>query len=135
MARVLVLDDDEDFRSYLVTLLKRAGHEAIGLPDGSHLKNALESGVVDVIVTDLYMPNVDGIETAEFVTRHAPTIPLIGISGSAIGARDPCVEAMKLFGARAVLAKPLDPAAFLSELQNALSSVEAVRKDGDTTSS
>jgi len=118
--KILVIDDDKDFRHYLVTLLERAGYEVLTLQDGGRAKFTLTAERVDAVVTDLYMPNADGIEIVNLVRQSALAVPVIGISGSGLGTRDPCVEAMKVLGAKAVLMKPLDVAAFLSAVGDAI---------------
>ena len=122
MPRVLVIDDDQHFRHYLVALLERAGYEVLSLQDGQRASAVLETSTIDAIVTDLYMPNADGIEIVGMVRQRAPSVPVIGVSGGPLRARDPCIAAMKLLGAKTVLAKPLDAAAFLAVLREALAS-------------
>ena len=120
MPRVLVIDDDRDFRHYLVALLERAGYEVLSLQDSGRAKVMLAAECVDAVVTDLYMPNADGIEIVGMVRESAPRVPVIGISGSGLGGRDPCIEAMKVLGAKAVLTKPINVGAFLAELRGAI---------------
>ena len=57
MARVLVVDDDQDHRLALVTMLTRAGHEAFEAEDGNKALEVYGEGVIDVVVTDLQMPS------------------------------------------------------------------------------
>lgn len=120
MPRVLAIDDDEDFRHYLVALLERAGYGVLSLQDSGRARGKLAVECVDAVVTDLYMPNADGIEIVGLVREAAPKVPVIGISGSGLLARDPCIEAMKALGAKAVMTKPLNVDAFLTVLRDAI---------------
>ena len=121
MPKVLVIDDDEHFRCYLATLLQRAGYEGSILRHGSQAHALLVAEAIDAIVTDLYMPDMDGIEILAAVKRQAPGVPVIGISAGGITASDPCVDAMKKLGAATVLTKPFDAAALLGAVRDALS--------------
>jgi len=120
MPKILVIDDDELFRLYLTTLLKRGGYEVHVLADGTNAEDIIEAGHFDAIITDLYMPHVDGIEVVRSVKHSNPNLPVIGISGGPMGFRDPCSKAMSLLGADVVLTKPLDSAAFLTILRSAI---------------
>ena len=120
MQRVLVIDDDEQFRHYLVKLLERGGYKVLSLQDGSRAQALLVGEGVDAIVTDLYMPTTDGIEIVGMMKRLAPTVPVIGVTGGGLRRDDPCLAAMMALGARVVLTKPLDPSAFLATLRDAL---------------
>lgn len=120
MPRVLVVDDSECFRAYLAELLKRAGYEVHELPDGRCVEAFISVVPFDAVVTDLFMPGADGIETVRTVKRVAPDLPVIGVTGHVPTSHDPCARAMTMFGAEAVLFKPLDAYAFLSILHQAI---------------
>jgi len=128
--RILVIDDDKDFRHYMVTLLERAGYEVLTLQDSGRAKVMLAAESVDAVVTDLYMPNADGIKIVDVVRESAPMVPVIGVSGSSRGGRDPCIEAMKALGAKAVLTKSLNVDAFLTVLRDA---IQAARQGHPTS--
>jgi len=120
MPRILVIDDDQHFRYYLVTLLERAGYQTFSLQDGLRADAFLEAEAVDAVVTDLYMPHADGIEIVGIVRRMKPDVPVIGITGGTTRMRDPCIRAMEMLGAMTVLPKPLDAEAFLAVLRDAI---------------
>jgi CheY-like chemotaxis protein len=120
MPRILVLDDDKLFRDYLTELLKRAGYDVHALSNGSDVDKLIETERFDAIITDLYMPHVDGIEIVRTVKQHSPNTPLIGITGGALGSRDPSTKAMMALGADAMLTKPIDVPAFFAILRRAL---------------
>jgi len=117
---ILVIDDDEHFRSYLEALLVRAGYTARSLSNGRELMKLLDREPVDVIVTDLYMPFTDGIEVVCAVRRSRPDLPIIGVTGGRGSLAEPCIQAMRVLGASNVIAKPLDAPAFLKMVERAL---------------
>jgi DNA-binding response OmpR family regulator len=104
MARILVIDDDPDMRAMLEQILKSAGHEVILAADGREGVEQYRTKATDLVITDLYMPNQEGLETIrEFRTRF-PEVAIIAMSG-----KDAAVTMLSIaqkFGAVAVLHKP-----------------------------
>jgi DNA-binding NtrC family response regulator len=120
MPKILVIDDDELFRQYLSTFLERAGYEVRGLANGSLVAAAMESERFDAIVSDLYMPGVDGLEIVSYVKRKQPGLLVIGITGASFGSSDSCSRAMSALGADAVLSKPLDGESLIEILRKSI---------------
>ena len=120
MPHILVIDDDDLCRDYLSTLLRRRGHQVTALPNGTGLANAVEGLAVDAVITDLYMPQVDGIETINRLKVLAPGLPVIGVTGMFVDGYDPCIRAMKIFGAIDVITKPIEEQILLNLLDRAL---------------
>jgi CheY-like chemotaxis protein len=118
MPTILVLDDDDLFRQYLAELLERAGYTVQALRNGTGVEHAMKRTEFDAVVTDLYMPQSDGLETLRQVKRLSPNLPVIGITSR--DEDDPCARAMKVMGAELVLTKPLDEPALLAALQRAI---------------
>jgi two-component system response regulator FlrC len=109
MARVLVVDDEEGVRAFLSEALARDGHEVAEADGGSSALRAIESDAFDVIVTDLKMPGLDGMELVRRVRASAPEMEVVVLT--AHGTIETAVEAMKL-GASDYLGKPIgSPAA------------------------
>jgi CheY-like chemotaxis protein len=118
MPRILVLDDDDLFRHYLTALLERAGCEVRPLHNGVGVERAMARERFDAVVTDLYMPHSDGLETLRQVKRLSPSLPVIGITSGIPD--DPCVRAMTAMGAEIVLTKPLDETVLLAALRRVM---------------
>ena len=117
MARVLVVDDEWSERLILEQYLARAGHHVHFASDGeegfrSYLKNNIE-----IVITDLYMPHVDGLELIGTVRELFPDTPIIAVSGSGAG----LLEAAGRLGAFAVLTKPVDPEELFNTIAKATS--------------
>jgi len=121
MPRILVIDNDDLFRQYLTMLLQRAGFEVRALSDGSGFLDEMSAAPFDAVVTDLFMPEVDGIEVVMTARRHFPGLPIIGVTGArSDGVDNPCIEAMIRLGAAGVLRKPFDQHELLTLLNRVL---------------
>lgn len=108
MARVLVIDDDSSVRYTLRRMLERVGHrvaEASGATEGCRLFSAAP---VDVVITDMLMPDGDGIEVIQTLRREHPDVQIIAMSGGGAGSGGHYLEWARLFGAQQILAKPLE---------------------------
>ena len=81
MARVLVIDDDHAVRTAIMTVLKHQGLEVVAVEDGQGGIEATQQQKFDVIIVDIFMPGMDGLESIRAFKRHAPTVPVIAISG------------------------------------------------------
>jgi len=80
-AKVLVVDDDQDFRTLARTLLERAGMEVIEAEDGRHCLQLTSSLALDVIIVDMVMPHQDGIATLCLLKDRFPQAKIVAISG------------------------------------------------------
>jgi DNA-binding NtrC family response regulator len=103
--RVLVVDDDRAVGTVLTGLLKQAGHDASYVSSAEDALARCASRPVDVVLTDLRMPTMDGMELLERLAERAPGVPVIMLT--AHGTVETAVEAMKK-GAADFLAKPPD---------------------------
>ncbi|MBI1209491.1 MAG: response regulator [Azospirillum sp.] len=110
MSRILLVEDDADVRATLVVSLKIAGFEVDEANDGAEAFAALAQNSYDLIVTDLWMPKVDGIDLLKYLAGRRPKISVIAISGGAPGRAplDFSVALAETYGADAVFHKPFD---------------------------
>jgi len=109
VARILLIDDDATVRYALRQLLERAGHVVDEAEDGQAGVERYAARGADVVVTDIIMPNQEGIETIIRLRRLTPSLPIIAMSGGGrSGNRDFLAMAEKL-GAAKVTAKPFRP--------------------------
>jgi len=105
---VLIIDDDAAMRDMLRQTFERAGFEVELAVDGNEGIECYRRRRADVVVTDIIMPDREGIETMLEIKRHDPTAKVIAISGGGrTGAADFLTLARKL-GAQRSFAKPLD---------------------------
>lgn len=106
MARILLADDSEDFVVVLREFLVRAGHEVITASNGIEALEAVGQSAFDLLITDIVMPEKEGLETITEMRRRAPSMKIIAISGGGrLGARD-YLAAARVLGASATLPKP-----------------------------
>ena len=83
MARILLAEDDDSLRSFLVSSLKKAGHEVDDHADGDSAWEGLSQGVYDLLLTDIVMPGMDGIELARRAAEVDPAMKIVFITGFA----------------------------------------------------
>jgi two-component system cell cycle response regulator CpdR len=83
MARILLAEDDDSLRSFLALNLGRAGHEVVAHGDGDDAWEALERSSFDLLLTDIVMPGIDGIELARRAAQLDPAMKIMFITGFA----------------------------------------------------
>jgi len=114
--RILVIDDDDGLRDSLQLLLAAEGYEAVGAEDAGAALREVERAPYDVILCDLRMPGVDGMELLPQLVRRLPSTAVIMMS--AYGTEELALEAIHL-GAYDYLAKPFQPAEALFTIRKA----------------
>ena len=106
MAKILVIDDDSRMRRLVARILERENHEVIEAVDGKKGIDQFAAHRPDIVITDLLMPEQEGIETIRELRRVAPSLRIVAMSGGG-GTNDMMFLGMaKALGADAVLAKP-----------------------------
>jgi len=105
VAHILIVDDEPNIRRVLAAMLKREGYEVTTAADGEQALGVLQRSPVDVVVTDLVMPRLGGLELLRLVGAQFPDVPVIMIT--AHGTVDTAVEAMKA-GAFDYITKPFE---------------------------
>jgi len=109
MSRILIIEDNEDVRGMLVLKLELEGFEVAAARDGVGALSLLERQPADVIVTDLFMPDKDGIETIEEVRRKYPLAKIVAMSGWQSSQGPNYLDVARELGAVRTLRKPFDP--------------------------
>lgn len=109
MATILVIDDDSAVRRALCAILRSDGHRTVEADGGRAGVAALGQGDVALVITDLMMPDQDGIETILAIREIAPTLPIIAVSGMGDETFSPLDDA-RLMGADRTIGKPFDVA-------------------------
>ena len=83
MASILLAEDDESLRVFLANALGRAGHIVTSCGNGDDALAALETRGYDLLLADIVMPGIDGIELAQRATEHLPAMKVLYITGFA----------------------------------------------------
>ena len=116
MARILIVDDEEGDRLILEAILSRAGHEIYFAENGEEALRQYQLKGVDVVITDLQMPEVHGFELITVLRDFSPPPSVIAISGT--GSFQ--LHMAEALGAKATIAKPVDPELLTDAVDRAL---------------
>jgi DNA-binding response OmpR family regulator len=113
MKRVLIIDDDERIRSLVNDTLSGYGYEVIEAADGMEGVRLFREDPTDLIITDLLMPEKEGIETIVELRRDFPKVKILVISGSL----DTHLRMAKMLGADMTLSKPFELSFLLASVR------------------
>ena len=132
MRRILVVDDDPHICLAIRAWLKRYGFKVAIADGGVSGLVALDNSTFDLMIVDIFMPNMRGFESIRVFHDHAPKVPLIAISGYAFsspeGASPDFLRMALRLGATRCLRKPFRPATLLSVIDECLSEAEPHRR-------
>jgi len=104
--RVLVVDDHADLRASLKELLELLGYEVETARDGAAALTRHRSRAVAIVITDIFMPGTEGMETISRFKREWPKVRVIAMSGGGEVAKSSYLQAALHIGADAILRKP-----------------------------
>lgn len=117
MAQILLAEDDDSMREFLARALRRAGHQVEAVADGAEAMTALDSTPFDLLLADVVMPGLDGIELARRAGQAQPGLRVMFITGFAAVALKARAQAPQ--GAR-VLSKPFHLRDLVSQVDQML---------------
>ena len=122
MATILLVEDDDGVRGVLKKTLVNAGHEVEDASNGYLAIAAYRRQAPDLVITDLVMPEKDGLETIMELRRLNPSIRIIAVSGGGrtIGLGQLYLDSARALGAARILAKPFTSAALLKAVEDVL---------------
>ena len=106
--RILIAEDDAGVRSVLARHLERAGYEVLETADGRGCLDVLRTTPVDLVIIDIYMPEVDGIAVIAQAHREFAHVRILAISGGGTVPRERTLEIAQRLGATRTLTKPFD---------------------------
>ena len=120
MARILVIDDEDRIRRLLRAALEMEGHQVLEARQGNEGLQMIRTTLPDLVITDLMMPDKDGLEVILALKREAPDLKVIAMSGGGkYKQMEPLLVAEPL-GAFAAVRKPFDLDAMLETVKRAL---------------
>lgn len=120
MARILLVDDEPLLRDSLTIALQRAGHTVTVAQNGAAALKLLAGKTFDVIVTDILMPEMDGLEMIIRIRKDSGNVRIIAMSGGGRTRNMNMLEFATSFGADAVLAKPFLPKQLIASVDDVM---------------
>jgi two-component system chemotaxis response regulator CheY len=125
MALILVIDDELPIRQLLARTLKADGHDVIEAEDGKVGCELAAQHAPDLCITDIFMPDKEGIETIHDLRRICPDLKIIAISGGGRVRNLTLLEIAEEVGADATLSKPFRPAELLKVVMRLMGATAA----------
>ena len=122
---ILLVDDDEGVRGSARRILERAGYRVAAVETAAEALAQAAAHPIELVITDIYMPDMDGIELIQSLRASGGTWPILAISGGAAYEHG-SLEDARLLGADATLEKPFTPA----ELKTAVAALLPGRPAG-----
>jgi CheY-like chemotaxis protein len=99
MARILILDDEEDMRESLRRALERSGHDVLAAAGGREGLKIHRATPADLVITDILMPELDGIEVLKQMLCDSPDLKVIAISGGSVRVQIDLLKIAEILGA------------------------------------
>jgi DNA-binding NtrC family response regulator len=122
MTKILVIDDDDGVRTTLDHLLRDAGYEIATAEDGLRGMAMFRSEQPDLVITDIIMPEQEGIQTIAAMRKARPDAKIIAISGSRSLGNTDFLKMARSLGAMDIVSKPFDADELLTIVKNCLAS-------------
>jgi DNA-binding NtrC family response regulator len=119
MARILIVEDEENIRKMLSQVLENLDHEINTASDGNKAVAFLNENEIDLVITDIVMPNREGLETIQEIRANWPDVKIIAMSGGGRVGNMNYLDMAKKMGAAAVLKKPFS----MSQLRSTISEI------------
>lgn len=120
MSRILIVEDDTPLRRVMGRILAREGHDVSLAADGRDALRFLAETTVDLVLTDLYMPGVDGVEMTIRLLADGSPVPIVAVSGGGFAEAEAVLARARGLGVAATLAKPFSPWELLRVVKRAL---------------
>lgn len=108
MAQILVIEDDQPLRRAWRLVLEQAGHTVLEAGDGRKGLETFKAQPIDLVITDLIMPEMEGVETIQELRRLSPQLKIIAITGGGRGSPANYLRLAKYSGAALTFAKPIE---------------------------
>jgi DNA-binding response OmpR family regulator len=124
MPKILVIEDDSSFRSVLLQMLEKAGYEVETAEDGNHALETSERFRPDLVLTDIVMPDKEGLETIQELLDRNPGLSIVAMSGGGKYGPDSYLPLARRLGAKACLQKPFMRNELLTTIECILGSRE-----------
>ncbi|MCG8636229.1 MAG: response regulator [Desulfobacterales bacterium] len=120
MPKVLIIDDEASIRIMLSTLLEKNGYSIVTAENGAQGFNLFKTHLPDLTITDLIMPEKEGLELIREIKTLDPEAKIIAMSGGGTAQPDTYLKLAARFGAQRTFSKPINTERLLSFVQEAL---------------
>lgn len=120
MARILIIDDEEPIRKILTLIFEREGYTVSEACDGEKGVIAAKKHSPDLIITDLLMPEKEGLETIQEIRKFSPDVKIIAISGGGVIQPEMYLKLAEKIGADRSFTKPIDRETLLAAVKQLL---------------
>ena len=130
MKRILIIDDDFYVRDMMERLLRKARYDVLTADNGAQALKMHHREPVDLVITDILMPEMEGLETITELRRKPPPVKIIAISGGGRIGPASYLKMAKMLGADRIFAKPVDTAQLLATVEELLAREEKIRGIG-----
>jgi len=121
VSKILVIDDDVVVRTAMVQFLADLGYDVVSAEDGQRGMRLFRSEKPDLVITDIIMPEKEGIQTIAEIRRERPDAKVIAVSGGGRIGNTDFLKIARQLGATDVIAKPVDPDDFAARIERCLS--------------
>jgi len=118
--RICLIEDDKPLRTVLARFLKQAGYEVVEAEHGRQALQAMELTAAELVITDMIMPEMDGVETIVALRREYPKVKIIAMSGGGLRTADQYLQLAQLLGAQKVFSKPINPQELINTISGLL---------------
>ena len=118
MKQILIIDDDTQFRLMLRRILEKEGYEVFEAADGKQGLTCFRNTQTDLVITDIIMPEKEGVETIVALRKEYPSVKIIAISGGGRNAPGDYLTLAKKLGAHVTMEKPLNRNYLLEEVKH-----------------
>jgi len=113
---VLVVDDDPSIRALIRLFLEGAGYAVVEAADGRHGMRMLGEMSVDLVILDIFMPEMDGLEVLQELREHCRSCKVMAISGGSVKVGMDLLGHATIFGADSILEKPFGEGTLLGKV-------------------
>jgi two-component system response regulator ResD len=120
MDKILVVDDEDQMRKYMLDVLRGEGYAVSEASDGKRAIQVIQEAAFHLIITDVAMPEMDGLELIRKVRERLPNAKILAISGDCCDGPDLYLKLAKHFGANSILSKPFGPNRFIDKVSSLL---------------
>lgn len=130
MSRILVIDDERAVLDVLQKILERGGHKAECVDRAAEGMRMFREEPFDLVITDIFLPDMDGLEVVQYLHADFPEVPIIAMSGGGQLLREDFLPMAHKIGAAAVMRKPFNAVALLESVSEVLG-MKTVRTSAD----